>query len=153
MPSTATHLQLLPSPERDAASPNPGALDHRAPVWNIDGTEIKLPIRVVIEEPEMLRDVVDGLDDAVNYAPGDGIRYLQAREQLVQLMDRAIHRESDLEVRYMQLLAAARAEIAQTGDATEHGPLVHLRHALAAHGQLPPAGVTPAQLLAQAVTR
>lgn len=118
----------------------------------ITGALVRLPIRVVIDEVEMLADVIDGLDVAVEHYDGDPVRFLKARERLIELMDRAIHHESDLEVRYAQLLEAARAQIAETGNVTEHGPLMHLRHALAKHGQLPPPGVTPAQLLAQAAT-
>lgn len=132
-------------------------LDRRTALQLLDGEDTKqpplpatLPIRVIIDEVEMLGDVIDGLDDAIENTHGDPIRYLQARERLVQLQDRAIHHESDLEVRYAELLEAARAEIAQTGNVTDDGPLVHLRHALASHGQLPPTGATPTQLLAQA---
>lgn len=110
----------------------------------------QLPIRVVIDEVEKLADVIRCLDDAIEYAPGDPILSLQLREWLVELMDRAIHHESDLEVRYAQLVQAARAEIAQTGNVTATGPLVHLRHALANLAAMPPAGATPTQLLAQA---
>jgi hypothetical protein len=48
---------------------------------------------------------------------------------------------------YLELLEAARASVAaeQRG---EVDPLIHVRHVLAAHGQLPPADMTPAQCLA-----
>lgn len=48
---------------------------------------------------------------------------------------------------YLELLEAARASIAAQ-DAGETDPLIHVRHVLARHGQLPPAGMTPAQCLA-----
>ncbi|GGS84490.1 hypothetical protein GCM10010156_48880 [Planobispora rosea] len=49
---------------------------------------------------------------------------------------------------YGELLAAARATIA-AAELGEPNPLEHLRHALKAHGQLPPAGARPVLLLAQ----
>ncbi|MER5424391.1 hypothetical protein [Streptosporangium roseum] len=49
---------------------------------------------------------------------------------------------------YAELLAAARATVA-AAELGEPDPLIHLRHALAAHGQLPPAGARPVVLLAQ----
>ncbi|MEV4249326.1 hypothetical protein AB0J63_38665 [Streptosporangium canum] len=49
---------------------------------------------------------------------------------------------------YAELLAAARATVA-AAEQGEVDPLVHVRHALAAHGQLPPAGARPVVLLAQ----
>ncbi|ACZ92015.1 hypothetical protein [Streptosporangium roseum] len=49
---------------------------------------------------------------------------------------------------YVELLAAARATVAAAA-LGEVDPLVHVRHALAAHGQLPPAGARPVVLLAQ----
>lgn len=51
---------------------------------------------------------------------------------------------------HAELLAAARAAVA-AADLGETDPLVHVRHALAAHGQLPAPGTSPAQLLAQAL--
>ncbi|MEU4834147.1 hypothetical protein [Streptosporangium sp. NPDC023615] len=48
---------------------------------------------------------------------------------------------------YAELLAAARATVA-AAQLGEIDPLVHLRHALSAHGQLPPAGARPVVLLA-----
>lgn len=135
----------------------PRTFDRRYSIQLLDGGEPKtppptpnLPIRVVIDQVEILTDVIDGLEVAVEHYDADPVRFLKAREQLVELMDRAIHHESDLEVRYAQLLEAARAQIAETGNVTENGPLVHLRHALAKYGQLPPAGASPARLLAQA---
>ncbi|GGS97769.1 hypothetical protein GCM10010156_64960 [Planobispora rosea] len=49
---------------------------------------------------------------------------------------------------YGELLAAARATFAAAA-LGEADPLIHLRHALAAHGQLPPDGARPVVLLAQ----
>lgn len=49
---------------------------------------------------------------------------------------------------HAELLAAARATIAAAA-LGEDDPLIHLRHALAAHGQLPPEGVRPVVLLAR----
>lgn len=49
---------------------------------------------------------------------------------------------------YAELLAAARATVA-AAQLGEVDPLVHIRHTLAAHGQLPPAGARPVVLLAQ----
>uniref|UniRef100_UPI003F49B386 hypothetical protein n=1 Tax=Streptosporangium sp. CA-256172 TaxID=3240076 RepID=UPI003F49B386 len=49
---------------------------------------------------------------------------------------------------HAELLAAARATIAAAA-LGEGDPLIHLRHALAAHGQLPPAGARPVVLLAR----
>ncbi|WP_436764387.1 hypothetical protein [Streptosporangium sp. V21-05] len=49
---------------------------------------------------------------------------------------------------HAELLAAARATVA-AAQLGEVDPLVHLRHALAAHGQLPPLGARPVVLLAQ----
>ncbi|MFF5115034.1 hypothetical protein [Streptosporangium sp. NPDC000509] len=48
---------------------------------------------------------------------------------------------------HAELLAAARATVA-AAQLGEIDPLVHLRHALAAHGQLPPPGARPVVLLA-----
>ena len=56
---------------------------------------------------------------------------------------------ADLEVRYANLLAAARATVAADHDG-EANPLAYLRDELDAHGQLPDASMHPAQLLAQA---
>ena len=56
---------------------------------------------------------------------------------------------ADLEVRYANLLAAARATIASDRDG-DPDPLAILRDELDAHGQLPDASMHPAQLLAQA---
>ncbi|MEV4180698.1 hypothetical protein AB0J28_04535 [Streptosporangium canum] len=63
--------------------------------------------------------------------------YAVSREDLVVLV-----------AAYAELLAAARATVA-AAEQGEIDPLVHVRHALAAHGQLPPAGVRPVVLLAQ----
>jgi hypothetical protein len=60
---------------------------------------------------------------------------------------RALHL-ADLEVRYANLLAAARAAIAADHDG-EANPLGYLRDELDQHGQLPDATMHPAQLLAQ----
>ncbi|SNT60593.1 hypothetical protein SAMN05216276_107827 [Streptosporangium subroseum] len=49
---------------------------------------------------------------------------------------------------YAELLAAARATMAAAA-LGEADPLIHLRHTLAAHGQLPPTGARPVVLLAQ----
>jgi hypothetical protein len=57
-------------------------------------------------------------------------------------------RLADLEVRYANLLAASRATIAAHHDG-EPDPLGYLHDELAAHGQLPPEGMHPAELLAQ----
>lgn len=48
---------------------------------------------------------------------------------------------------YMELLEAARASIAAERDG-ETDPLIHVRHVLEAHGQMPPDGMTPVQILA-----
>ncbi|MFI6603757.1 hypothetical protein ACIBHX_46640 [Nonomuraea sp. NPDC050536] len=48
---------------------------------------------------------------------------------------------------HAELLAAARATVAAAA-CGEQDPLLHLRHALDCHGQLPPAGVAPHTLLA-----
>ena len=53
---------------------------------------------------------------------------------------------------YADLLAAARATLAAHRDG-EHDPLYYLRDELAAHGQLPPKHLHPAELLAQAGIR
>ncbi|MFI6889921.1 hypothetical protein [Streptosporangium canum] len=52
---------------------------------------------------------------------------------------------------HAQLLAAARATVA-AATLGEADPLIHLRHALAANGQLPQAGDRPVVLLAQCST-
>ncbi|MEV4753009.1 hypothetical protein AB0K21_42260 [Streptosporangium sp. NPDC049248] len=49
---------------------------------------------------------------------------------------------------HAELLAAARATVAAAA-LGEGDPLIHLRHALAAHGQLPPEGARPVVLLAR----
>ncbi|MFI6513648.1 hypothetical protein ACIBCT_39095 [Streptosporangium sp. NPDC050855] len=49
---------------------------------------------------------------------------------------------------HAQLLAAARASVA-SADLGESDPLIHVRHALAACGQMPPTGARPVVLLAQ----
>ena len=48
---------------------------------------------------------------------------------------------------YMELLEAARASICAER-LSEADPLIYVRELLASHGQLPPAGMTPAQCLA-----
>ncbi|MDR8415084.1 hypothetical protein MTP10_40935 [Nonomuraea sp. 3-1Str] len=48
---------------------------------------------------------------------------------------------------YAELLAAARASVAAAA-LGEGDPLIHVRHVLARHGQLPPAGARPVVLLA-----
>ncbi|MCO6011483.1 hypothetical protein NE236_41690 [Actinoallomurus purpureus] len=48
---------------------------------------------------------------------------------------------------YFELLEAARASIA-AARLGEADPLIHVRHVLDAHGQLPPEGMTPVQILA-----
>lgn len=48
---------------------------------------------------------------------------------------------------HAELLAAARASVAAE-DRGEPHPLVHVRHVLAGHGQLPPEGMAPLTLLA-----
>jgi hypothetical protein len=48
---------------------------------------------------------------------------------------------------YMQLLEAARASVAADRDG-EKDPLIYIRAVLDAHGQLPPDGMHPAQILA-----
>jgi hypothetical protein len=48
---------------------------------------------------------------------------------------------------YLELLEAARASVAADRRG-EVDPLIHVRHVLAAHGQMPPLDMTPAQLLA-----
>ncbi|WP_181019989.1 hypothetical protein [Nonomuraea typhae] len=52
-----------------------------------------------------------------------------------------------LVAQYAELVAAARASVAAE-DRGEPNPLVHVRHALAGHGQLPPDGMAPLTLLA-----
>jgi hypothetical protein len=59
---------------------------------------------------------------------------------------RALHL-ADLEVRYANLLAAARAAIAADHDG-EANPLGYLRDELDLRGQLPDATMHPAQILA-----
>lgn len=54
-------------------------------------------------------------------------------------------------LRYANLLAAARATVAADRDG-EDEPLFYLCDELAAHGQLPPWHLHPAELLAQATT-
>jgi hypothetical protein len=53
---------------------------------------------------------------------------------------------------YMELLEACRAAVAAQRR-NEADPLVYVREVLASHGQLPPAGMTPAECLALAVAR
>lgn len=53
-----------------------------------------------------------------------------------------------LAAEHAELLAAARATVA-AAELGEADPLIHLRHTLAAHGQLPAPGDQPAHLLAQ----
>lgn len=55
-----------------------------------------------------------------------------------------------LAAEYGELLAAARASVA-AAELGETDPLIHLRHALAAHGQMPAPGARPTQLLAQPI--
>ncbi|MFI6513312.1 hypothetical protein ACIBCT_37400 [Streptosporangium sp. NPDC050855] len=57
------------------------------------------------------------------------------------------HELALLVAEYAELLAAARATVA-AARLGEVDPLVHIRHALAAHGQLPPVGARPVVLLA-----
>lgn len=57
-----------------------------------------------------------------------------------------------LQAQYANLLAAARAAVAAHHDG-EGDPLAYLRDELDAHGQLPPAGMHPAQCLAQPCLR
>lgn len=59
---------------------------------------------------------------------------------------------ADLEVRYANLLAAARATVAADRDG-DPDPLAILRDELDSHGQLPDAAMHPAQLLAQATPK
>lgn len=54
---------------------------------------------------------------------------------------------ADLEVRYANLLAAARATVAADHD-NEDEPLSYIRDELDAHGQLPADGMHPAEILA-----
>ncbi|WP_188188081.1 hypothetical protein [Nonomuraea sp. SYSU D8015] len=51
---------------------------------------------------------------------------------------------------HAELLAAARAAVA-AAERDEPDPLVHVRHVLTAHDQMPAPGAHPAQLLAQAL--
>jgi hypothetical protein len=64
-------------------------------------------------------------------------------------VEQARVRDGLVRVAYAGLLGAARATVAAC-DRGEADPLVHLRHELDRYGQLPPAGVAPAQLLADA---
>jgi hypothetical protein len=48
---------------------------------------------------------------------------------------------------YLELLEAARAAVAAERDG-ETDPLIHVRHVLDTHGQIPPVWMTPAQCLA-----
>jgi hypothetical protein len=48
---------------------------------------------------------------------------------------------------YLELLEAARASV-RAEQLGETDPLIHVRHVLAAHGQLPPEDMSPAQCLA-----
>lgn len=73
-----------------------------------------------------------------------------AHEMALELhaeLERSRMREALQRAEHADLLAAARATIA-AGDGQDH--LIFLRHELDRHGQLPDAGQTPAQILADA---